>query len=57
MDKADLISDISRTTGLSMEDSEAALTVFANVVEKELKDGDKIQFVRFENYFDGEGES
>lgn len=46
MNKEDLVTEISETTELSLEDSEQALTAFANVLENELKEGDIIQMIR-----------
>lgn len=43
MGKEELIAEISKTTGLSEEDSRKVLDTYAKVVEDELKEGDMIQ--------------
>lgn len=43
MGKEELIAEISKTTGLSAEDSRKVLDTYAGVVEDELKEGDMIQ--------------
>ena len=45
MNKDDLISEISKVTELSLQDSEAVLDVFAKLVMDELKDGEKILLI------------
>lgn len=43
MGKEELIAEISKTTGLSEEDSRKVLDTYAGVVKDELKEGDMIQ--------------
>lgn len=43
MGKEELIAEISKTTGLSEEDSRKVLDTYAGVVRDELKEGDMIQ--------------
>ena len=45
MNKAELVAAIAEKTELSKKDSEKALKAFTEVVEEELKKGEKIQLV------------
>ena len=47
MNKTELIAAIAEKTELSRKDSEKALKAFTEVVEEELKKGEKIQLVGF----------
>ena len=47
MNKAELIAAIAERTELSRQDAEKALKAFTEVVEEELKKGEKIQLVGF----------
>jgi len=47
MNKAELISAMSEKALLSKKDTEAALNAFTDIVEEELKKGEKIQLVGF----------
>lgn len=47
MNKAELVAAIAEKTELSKKDSEKALKAFTEVVEEELKKGEKIQLVGF----------
>ena len=47
MNKAELIAAIAERTELSRKDAEKALKAFTEVVEEELKKGEKIQLVGF----------
>ena len=47
MNKVELIAAIAEEAGISKKDAEAALKAFVNTVEKELKDGGKVQLVGF----------
>ena len=47
MNKAELVSAIAEKTELSRKDAEKALKAFTEVVEEELKKGEKIQLVGF----------
>lgn len=47
MNKAELVAAIAEKTELSKKDSEKALKAFTEVVEQELKKGEKIQLVGF----------
>ena len=47
MNKAELIAAIAEKTELSRKDAEKALKAFTEVVEEELKKGEKIQLVGF----------
>ena len=47
MDKTELIAAIAEKTELSRKDAEKALKAFTEVVEEELKKGEKIQLVGF----------
>ena len=47
MNKTELIAAIAEKTELSRKDAEKALTAFTEVVEEELKKGEKIQLVGF----------
>ncbi|MGN0356057.1 MAG: HU family DNA-binding protein [Muricoprocola sp.] len=47
MNKTELIAAIAEKTELSKKDAEKALKAFTEVVEEELKKGEKIQLVGF----------
>ena len=47
MNKTELIAAIAEKTDLSRKDAEKALKAFTEVVEEELKKGEKIQLVGF----------
>ena len=47
MNKTELVAAISEQAGLSKKDAEAALKAFTDVVESELKKGEKVQLVGF----------
>ena len=47
MNKTELIAAIAEKTELSRKDAEKALKAFTEVVEEELKKGEKIQLVGF----------
>lgn len=47
MNKAELVAAIAEKTELSKKDAEKALKAFTEVVEEELKKGEKIQLVGF----------
>ena len=47
MKKAELVAAIAEKTELSRKDAEKALKAFTEVVEEELKKGEKIQLVGF----------
>ena len=47
MNKTELIAAIAEKTELSRKDAEKALKAFTEVVEEELKKGEKIQMVGF----------
>lgn len=47
MNKTELIAAIAEATELSKKDSEKALKAFTDIVEKELKAGNKVQLVGF----------
>ena len=47
MNKAELVAAIAEKTELSKKDAEKALVAFTEVVEEELKKGEKIQLVGF----------
>ena len=47
MNKTELIAAIAEKTELSRKDAEKALNAFTEVVEEELKKGEKIQLVGF----------
>lgn len=47
MNKTEFISAIAEKAGLSKKDAEKALKAFTDVVEEELKKGEKIQLVGF----------
>ena len=47
MNKAELVAAIAEKTELSKKDSEKALKAFTEIVEEELKKGEKIQLVGF----------
>ena len=47
MNKSELVAAIAVETGLSKKDAEAALKAFTDIVESELKKGEKVQLVGF----------
>lgn len=47
MNKAELVAAIAEKTELSKKDAEKALKAFTEIVETELKKGEKIQLVGF----------
>lgn len=47
MNKAELVAAIAEKAEISRKDAEAALKAFTEVVEEELKKGEKIQLVGF----------
>ena len=47
MNKAELISKIAMTSGLSKKDSEKALTAAIDAITEALKNGEKVQLVGF----------
>lgn len=47
MNKTELIAAIAEKTELSKKDAEKAVKAFTEVVEKELKKGEKVQLVGF----------
>ena len=47
MNKTELVAAMAEQTGLSKKDAEAALKAFTDVVEEELKKGEKVQLVGF----------
>lgn len=47
MNKPELIAAIAERTNLTKKDTEEAIRVFTEVVEEELKKGEKIQLVGF----------
>ena len=47
MNKTELIAAIAFETGLSKKGAEAALKAFTDIVERELKKGNKVQLVGF----------
>ncbi len=47
MNRTELIEAISKKSGLSKKDSDAALKAFTETVSKALKKGDKVQLVGF----------
>lgn len=47
MNKADIIEEMGKKSGLEKRDCERALNAFTNVVTKELKKGGRIQLVGF----------
>ena len=50
MNKTEFISAIAEKAELSKKDAEKALKAFTDVVEEELKKGEKIQLVGFETF-------
>lgn len=54
MNKAELVDEISKETGLTKKDSEAALKSFIGVVSKELSKGDDVQIIGFGTFSVGE---
>lgn len=50
MNKTELVAAMAETSGLSKKDCETALNAFTEVVEKALKDGDKVQLVGFGSF-------
>ena len=51
MNKTEFISAIAEKAELSKKDAEKALKAFTDVVEEELKKGEKIQLVGFGTFF------
>ena len=47
MNKVELIAAMAEQAGISKKDAEASLKAFIDIVEKELKDGGKVQLVGF----------
>lgn len=47
MNKAELVTAIAEKTELSKKDAEKALKAFTEIVEEELKKGEKVQLVGF----------
>ena len=47
MNKVELIAEMSEKTGLSKKDAGAALKAFTDIVQAELKKGEKVQMVGF----------
>ena len=47
MNKTELVAAIAEKTELSKKDSEKALKAFTDIVEEELKKGEKVQLVGF----------
>ena len=47
MNKVELIAEMSEKTGLSKKDAGAALKAFTDIVQAELKKGEKVQLVGF----------
>lgn len=47
MNKAELVAAIAEKTELSKKDSEKALKAFMEIVEAELKKGEKVQLIGF----------
>ena len=47
MNKADLVAAMAEKAGVSKKDAEASLKAFTDVVDEELKKGEKIQLVGF----------
>lgn len=47
MNKVELVAAIAEEANISKKDAEAALAAFIDTVEKELKDGGKVQLVGF----------
>ena len=47
MNKAELVAAIAEKAEISRKDAEAALKAFTEVIEEELKKGEKIQLVGF----------
>lgn len=54
MNKTELVDEISKETGLTKKDSEAALKSFIGVVTKELSKGDDVQIIGFGTFSVGE---
>lgn len=54
MNKAELVDEISKETGLTKKDSEAALKSFIGVVSKELSKGNDVQIIGFGTFSVGE---
>ncbi len=54
MNKTELVDEISKETGLTKKDSEAALKSFIGVVSKELSKGDDVQIIGFGTFSVGE---
>ena len=47
MNKAELISEVARTTGLTKKDAEAAVNASLQTVENALARGEKVQLIGF----------
>ncbi|MDO4343985.1 MAG: HU family DNA-binding protein [Eubacteriales bacterium] len=47
MNRTELVAEIAKKTELSKKDAEKALKAFTEVVEEELKKGEKVQLVGF----------
>jgi DNA-binding protein HU-beta len=47
MNKTQLVTEIASTAGLTKKDAAKALDAFTNIVEKELKKGNKISLMGF----------
>ena len=47
MNKADLVAQVAKKTGLTKKASEEAVNAFVESVEKALKKGDKVQLIGF----------
>ena len=47
MNKTELVAAIADETNLTKKDAEAALKAFTDIVERELKAGEKVQLVGF----------
>ena len=47
MNKTELVAAIADETSLTKKDAEAALKAFTDIVERELKAGEKVQLVGF----------
>ena len=47
MNKTELVAAIADDTNLTKKDAEAALKAFTDIVERELKAGEKVQLVGF----------
>lgn len=47
MNKVELVDAMAKSADISKKDAEAALKAFINIVEEELKEGNKVQLVGF----------